>query len=259
MTEELRVATMNLSAEHGDWPARREVLRAGLAKLQPDLVAFQASVMTTEHDQVAELLGEGYHLAHQGRRERDGTGSTIASRWPYDEVHEVELLVTDRVDENEFAGRSSAARVTTPLGPLLFVNHKPSWRSGLERERELQAARMARFVDVVRRGPELPVVVAGDLDAEPDATSIRFWSDQEPIGDLSVRYQDAWELCHPDEPGPTLADLDRRIDYLFVSCDDGGPQLAVSCCERLFDEPVDGVWASEHLGVAADLRLPVPG
>jgi endonuclease/exonuclease/phosphatase family metal-dependent hydrolase len=27
-------------------------------------------------------------------------------------------------------------------------------------------------------------------------------------------------------------------------------------CERLFDQPVNGVWASDHFGVTADLAVP---
>jgi endonuclease/exonuclease/phosphatase family metal-dependent hydrolase len=84
----------------------------------------------------------------------------------------------------------------------------------------------------------------------------------------SVCYRDAWELRHPGELGPTFVaanplrshrwpmDLDRRIDYIFVRCTDHGPMFAVTKCERLFAEPVDGVWASDHFGVTADLVRP---
>jgi endonuclease/exonuclease/phosphatase family metal-dependent hydrolase len=45
----------------------------------------------------------------------------------------------------------------------------------------------------------------------------------------------------------------RRIDYVLVRSDDRGPTLRVNSCRRLFDQPVDGVWASDHFGVVADL------
>ena len=35
-----------------------------------------------------------------------------------------------------------------------------------------------------------------------------------------------------------------------------GPTLAIKRCERVFDRPVDGVWASDHFGVMADLEPP---
>jgi hypothetical protein len=45
------------------------------------------------------------------------------------------------------------------------------------------------------------------------------------------------------------------MDYVFVRCSDAlyGPSLEVSGCALVFDEPVDGVWASDPFGVVADL------
>ena len=53
-------------------------------------------------------------------------------------------------------------------------------------------------------------------------------------------------------------ELGRRIDYVMVRCADHGPTLDVSACERIFEEPVEGVWASDHFGVVADLAIPEP-
>jgi endonuclease/exonuclease/phosphatase family metal-dependent hydrolase len=54
-------------------------------------------------------------------------------------------------------------------------------------------------------------------------------------------------------------ELGRRIDYVMVRCVEYGPTLDVRACERIFDEPVDDVWASDHLGVVADLAVPTCG
>ena len=86
---------------------------------------------------------------------------------------------------------------------------------------------------------------------------------------MSVCYRDAWEATHPDEWGhtftpdnPLLADRDwpfRRIDYLFVRCGEhGGPTLDITRCELAFNRPVEGVWASDHFGLVADLAVPTP-
>jgi len=48
-------------------------------------------------------------------------------------------------------------------------------------------------------------------------------------------------------------ELGRRIDHVFVRCTDHGPTLDIHDCERIFDEPVDGVWGSDHFGVVAGL------
>jgi hypothetical protein len=38
-----------------------------------------------------------------------------------------------------------------------------------------------------------------------------------------------------------------------VRCGDHGPSLEVAACALAFDEPVGGVWASDHFAVVADL------
>lgn len=265
----VRVATLNIWARHGDWPARRAVLRDGFARLAPDLVALQETVLTDGEDQVAELFGPEYTVVHHGRRTAEGVGCSIVSRWAPLDVHRTDLHVTERVDPEDFVGQCAAVEVETPLGPLLFVNHKPSWRVELEHERELQATAAAAFVERLVGGRrQLPVVVAGDMDARPESASIRFWTGRQSLGGTSVAYQDAWEFAHPGDPGPTFAAenplvaapwrriADRRIDYVLLRCVDRAPPVTIASCHRLFDRPVDGVQASDHYGVTCDLTPP---
>jgi endonuclease/exonuclease/phosphatase family metal-dependent hydrolase len=267
VTARLRVATLNVWGRHGNWPGRRAALRTGFEKLRPDLLALQETVVLGDDDQVAELFGEEFHVLHQGRRSDDGTGCSILSRVPPVDVTEIDLCVTTRVDPDDFVGRATVARFDTAVGPVLFVNHKPSWRLGLEHERELQAVRAASQIEDLVRDEDVHVVVAGDFDARPDSASMRFWTGRQSLSEVSVHYQDAWEAAHDDDPGHTFtmvnpmltAEADwsrippRRIDYLLVRCDDRGPTLRVESCDRLFDEPVGDTWASDHFGVTADL------
>ena len=128
--------------------------------------------------------------------------------------------------------------------PLLFVNHFPSWQLGQESEREQQAVTVAREIDRLTRGRAAHVVVAGDMDADPSATSIRFWTGRASLGGMSVCYRDAWEARHPDEPGetftprnPLVADPDwpfHRIDYILVRCTHHG--------RRSTSPPAGGSW-----------------
>src|SRR5690554_5199814 len=143
----MRVLTFNLWGRRGDWDARRAVLIPALRELQPDLIAFQESIKTQDYDQVEELLGSAYHIAHHSHREPDGQGISIVSRWPLKTVQEVDLQVTSRT--SDFACTALIAEVLAPdsIGELLFVNHCPNWQSDFEYERELQTARTGRFVE----------------------------------------------------------------------------------------------------------------
>jgi endonuclease/exonuclease/phosphatase family metal-dependent hydrolase len=265
--ERLRVLTSNVWGIRGDWPARRAVLKAGLEDLQPDLVAFIETIQTPEYDQAADLLGASYHLLHQANREPDGQGATIASRWPIVESHELDLDVTPR--PTHFAATLLTAQIECPppFGPILFANHMPTWQPDFEHERELQAVAAARFVETLVENAPWHVIFAGDFTADPDHASVRFLTGRQSLDGRSVSYRDAWQSIHPEESGatftpanPIVADWDwpmRRIDYVLVRCGPhGGPTLAIDRCEVVFDKPVDGVWASDHFGVVADLVIP---
>jgi endonuclease/exonuclease/phosphatase family metal-dependent hydrolase len=259
----VRVLTLNLWGRRGEWEQRRGAIKAGIDALEPDLVAFQEAIVLDDYDQARDLLGGAFHIAHQTGREADGQGISVGTRWPPTRIHEVDLNVTGRTAD--FACGAVVVEVETPEGPTVFANHLPSWQLDFERERELQALELARFLD--RFDPQLHVIVTGDFDADPAAASVRFWTGRQSLDGTSVCYRDAWESRHGAAAGPTftpdnplVVDWDwpfRRIDYMLVrSGEHGGPTLRVDACERIFDTPVGGVWASDHFGVVADLELP---
>jgi endonuclease/exonuclease/phosphatase family metal-dependent hydrolase len=263
----MRVLTLNLWARHGDWPARREALREGLRRLSPDVVLLQEAVVDDAGDSAAELLGDGYTIVHQTiGLVGDGThhGASVASRWPLGAVHEVDLHLTPRTGDYSSGAVIAEVLAPEPVGRLLAVSHGPSWPWWAEAERELQA------LAVVRRIEELAgrahVVVGGDFNAEPATSSLRFWTGKQSLDGTSTAYRDCWESVHGDEPGWTFdpanplshhdephLDRGRRIDYLLVRCADHGPTLRITGCQRVFDAPIGGSFASDHYGVVADL------
>jgi endonuclease/exonuclease/phosphatase family metal-dependent hydrolase len=220
--------------------------------------------MDAEHDTATEILGAEYEIRHQQTGLLgDGNCAAIASRWPLAGWHEVDLQLTPRAAD--FPATTLIAEIDAPE-PLLFVNHLPSWKPQLELERELQTVAAARRVEELFAGRH--VVLAGDLDATPAAASIRFLRGLQSLSGTSVHYRDVWEWTHPGDLGHTFTtenplvmqesdvrvELDRRIDYIFVRCDERGPTLDARACERIFDAPVGGVWASDHYGLMADLE-----
>jgi endonuclease/exonuclease/phosphatase family metal-dependent hydrolase len=200
----VRVATLNLWGRNGAWDGRRSVLVDGLRELQPDVIAFQEAVVNDGYDQVADLLGASYYIAHQAGREAEGTGLSIASRWEVREVWEETSHVTPRADPSDIAVAEILA--PGPLGgTLLFVHHNASWQLGFEHEREMQAVAASRFVeDLLDKREVGHVVLAGDFNAAPDSASVRFWRGLQSLGGTSVCYRDAWESANPLDPGHTF-------------------------------------------------------
>jgi endonuclease/exonuclease/phosphatase family metal-dependent hydrolase len=243
----IRVATQNIWQFHDGWEARRPVLINGLRELAPDLVAFQEAL----DGQALDLLGPDFHHAQH----RD---LAIASRWPFRDVRELDTATI-------------GVEIDAPIGRLVFVNHCPQYELDRELDRERQAVAAARLVEELR--PE-HAILAGDLNARPESAGLRFLRGLQSLDGMSVCYRDAWEAAHPGEPGHTFTpenptmppgeagdwalEPGRRIDYVLVRCSDHGPTLDIRRCERLFDEPVDGVWASDHFGVTAELASHLP-
>jgi endonuclease/exonuclease/phosphatase family metal-dependent hydrolase len=270
----VRVVTQNVWGRRGRWQERRDALIAGFRALASDLVAVPEAIVNDEYDQVADVLGPGFHVVHQQAREpgdgeepERGQGVSLASRWPVLEVRELDLHLTPSTAG--FACGTLLAEIAAPepIGPLLFGFHNPSWKLHQAHERELQAVAAARFIEEADSGRNLHVVLAADLDADPDSASTRFWTGRHSLEGTSVCYRDAWESVHGDEPGHTFTPENpimiggdwpfHRIDYVLVRCGEHeGTTLTIEDCRRVFDEPVDGVWASDHFGVSVDLAVP---
>jgi len=258
-----------LSPGHADWPRRRQAMLADLRALRPDVVALQECVLTRDYDQAVDLLGEEYHTAWHPGRSADGVSAVLCSRFPFGDVRAIDLHVTSRVSLPWSAAVLAAIKFPPPLGAVLVAHHKPTYELGHGRERELQAVACARSIERYVGDRELHVIVLGDFDDTPDSASVRFWTGRQSLDGFSVAYRDAWESVNGTDPGHTFAaenplvragemslELGRRIDYVLVRSGIHGPSLDVTECRRVFDQPIDGTWASDHYGVLARLSVP---
>jgi endonuclease/exonuclease/phosphatase family metal-dependent hydrolase len=232
----LRVITCNvLTLADASGPTRHEVLRPVLPGLSPDIVALQEVTRTAELDQAAELLGPEFTIVDLPGRSPSGTGECLASRWPLGTVSRLDVpLASDGMRATAVVAEVLAP---PPLGPLLAVHHRGTYHLQLEGIREQQALATARFVEDLLAGrDDVPVVLLGDLNAAPDAASIRFLTGKQSLDGTSVRYEDAWAATHPDDGGHTFTprnplvragqmplERGRRIDYVLIRSGPHGP------------------------------------
>lgn len=198
---------------------------------------------------------------------RTGRGQPSPADGPLRPYGRIRSTVSDGRPWQSGVGVTVAeVQAPSPFGTMMVVHHEPSWERG--KEREAQAVAAARLVEAMVGAGH--VVLLGDFDAVPDSASVRFWTGRQSLSGLSVCYRDAWATAHPGEPGHTFSPVNplvrqgempeeegRRVDYIMVRCDDYGPTLRVGLCGQVFSEPVEGVWASDHYGLVADLRAEV--
>jgi len=166
------------------------------------------------------------------------------------------------------AALAAVVELPDPIGSTLVVHQHAAFQYGYAAERERQAVTCARRVEQL--ADQYPhVIVLGDFNDEPDSAAVRFWTGRQSLDGFSVHYQDCWPAVHPGLPGQTFTPTNplvqagqlplergRRIDYVLVRSGPHGPSLDVADARLVLDQPVGGVWASDHFGVLAELRLP---
>lgn len=272
----LRVFTANIYNYAADYSRREAVLRRAILDLDADVLAFQeAGRKPTGPHQVEELLdGTGYHIHHQfDGRSGPGTldGVCIASRWPATRTESLDLLQNARTGNYPWAALMVTVHGPAPIGDFLFVNAKPCWQLHLESERERQIVDIVAVIERRASRKNFPTVIAGDFDAAPDRASIRFLTGRQSLAGTSTQYLDTWEMAGDGSPGftwttrnPLVAEIaprwtgqdshHRRIDYVFVgSAFLTERPVKVVSCRVVLDQPVDGVWPSDHFGVLAEI------
>lgn len=212
-------------------------------------------------DVLARLLdGTGLHGTHQadvlasdpesaGSAERFG-GTAVATRWPH-----VVLEGGGTAAALGTAGAVVRAGGVVPVpsvGSLVLIAPTSSWDLDAEAAREEQAVRLAELDTRYRQ--QLPTILAGDLNAVPEAASIRFLSGLQSLGGRSAYYHDAWAAAGDGGPGHTwtvdnpraAAEIEaiagqpnhrRRIDYVFVGTATAHPHARAASCQRAWSSP----------------------
>lgn len=272
----LRVFTANIYNYAADYERRAPVLRDALLALDADVLAFQeAGRKESGPHQVEELLaGTGFHIHHQfDGRAGPGTldGVCVASRWPMSHVETLALLRNKRTGSYPWAALMVTIHAPAPIGDFLFVNAKPCWQLHLEAERERQLVDLVGAIERRAERKNFPTVIAGDFDAAPDRSSIRFITGRQSLAGVSTQYLDTWEMAGDGSAGftwstrnPLVSEIatrwtgqeahHRRIDYIFVASAFLTDRPAVvKSCRVVLDTPVNGVWPSDHFGVLADI------
>jgi endonuclease/exonuclease/phosphatase family metal-dependent hydrolase len=271
-----RIVTLNCWNVSEPLVERAAVIRAGLAALAPEVVAFQEIVVRDDgFDQGALLLdaaryfrvfgpafrwdGDGGMLPHDG--DGGGFGNLIASVWPIVRS-EVRRLPGGDGDEPRTA---IGALLETPAGVLPVVTTHLDWERDHGWVRERQVVALDRFAREWARGGDLPPILLGDFNARPDATEMRYLRGLASLEGRSTYWQDAWEMAGSPHPGFTWDNRNRfasyagepneRIDYILVGHPDDLGRGRIETAGLAFEEPSVGVYASDHFGVVADVRM----
>lgn len=255
----VRVVTWNVWSRFGPWEAREAVLLQTLRGLDPDIVCIQEAWKVgddTQGARFAEALG--MHHVQVGDLEYEGviSGQAVLSRWP--------ITQSDALDvgEGDTAGGAMFARVDGPRGVIDVVSLILTWRMDHSRLRSDQLTEICGWAKELSN-PYHPLFLCGDFNSTPDSDELRAMVGLAPVHVDGMVFYDAVAMR---ATGPTATFTERnpfsavgmypekQLDHIFShwpKAHGAGHPVAASI---IGDEPVDGVWASDHFGVMADLR-----
>jgi len=274
------VVTINFWGIRPPLERRLELATGQLRALAPDVIGMQevrpldgVSGRTTA-DVLAEALGMR-HVYEVGVRWQEGDfgpgtargeeGLAVLSRRPILE-HRVTRLPEPRPTEARIL---LSARIDAGASPLWFHTTHLHYRldDGIAREKQVLAIEQA-VRDCGRGDSDPPQILCGDFNAPPDSDEIRFLRGLTTLGGRRTHFQDAWQRVCPDQPGITWSsenpqtrplrslDVDRRIDYVFVTTRRRDGRATVLDARVVLDErDQDGLCASDHFGVLAEVQI----
>jgi endonuclease/exonuclease/phosphatase family metal-dependent hydrolase len=268
--DRLRVLTLNIWHREGPWEARRELIRRGIAALDPDIVGLQEvlelSVGNTKQS-LGEQIAEGTPYQYRfGRAMTMGPGlefgNALLSKHPI--VHsEVHALPGHETRETRSVLH---VRVATPQAEVpVFVTHL-NWKLHQGSTRVQQVKRLVELVEeLAPLGKTFPPIVMGDFNAEPESDEIRFMRGFATLEGKSVFFADAWAYGGDGGPGFTFDrknpyaarshEPPRRIDYIFVRGPDAQWRGEPLHTRIVMNEPEGDVWPSDHFGVLSEISL----
>lgn len=262
---EIRVVTLNIWNRSGPWEERFVAIKTSLARLSADIIGLQEVIITEQGDLLdqgkAIAASLGYHVVFgSSHGEGYSFGNAILSRWPFAR-HEVFHL--PEIDGSE-PRTLLFGEVLAPFAKVPFFVTHLSWRLHEGHVRQAQVVAIVERIAALCPEQSFPPILVGDFNAEPDSDEIRFLRGHTKLGRKCVYFADAFRIAGNGSPGVTfskrnpfaeyLREPERRIDYIFVRAPDdqhrGEPLEAEVCC----DEPVAGVFPSDHFGVLATIR-----
>jgi endonuclease/exonuclease/phosphatase family metal-dependent hydrolase len=260
----LTVMTLNIWGVH-EWEHRRDALVGWVEEVGPDLLALQEVTRSDDLCQaswIAERTGMTAVFGAASTKPIGEFGNAVLSRHPIhgSQVHRL----TDGGTGNEPRAMTTAD-VEVARRRFWFSSTHLSYKFDEGWVRERQVLDIAAVIDEAPKG-DFPPIVCGDFNATPASTEVRFLKGLHALDGRSFQVFDAFEVANPGEPGSTWLDAnpyaaanmvpEQRIDYIFVGVRSQDGAGRVLSARVVCDEPRDGAWASDHVGVAAELALP---
>ena len=273
--------TWNVQGRVGDWAGRHAALRSSIEQTAPDVLTLQESWVERDGTTQAARLSEELGLHSVTAADLAGFDrypqatywvvNAVLSRWPLT----IERLCPLPDEAGEPTWRHVlVTRVHRPDdegGP--FIAAGTHLEHGLENSarRSVQMTGLVTHLaevlgDATQRRESLPAILAGDLNCTPESDEYRRATGLAAGAVPNFTLVDAWTAAGNTDPGHTWSAANplvprraihphRRLDYVMVSTPRRPGAGHVRRCSLAGNAAADGVWASDHFAVVAEVTM----
>ena len=276
MGRHLRIVTLNAWGIEPPRDRRIALAVRQLRALSPDVVCLQearpldgVSGRTTA-EVIADELGLCAHYAVAIDLPEEQEGLAVLAKT----IHEARVLrLPERPGGDPYLLLST--KVASDGGAIWVHTTHLHHRLDGGAIREQQVLAIDEAIHGFGRGDDdPPQILCGDMNSIPDSDEMRFLRGLTTLAGRRTHFQDAWLRLHREPmPGEGPAqgftwsrenaltsrtlDIDRRIDYVFVTSRKKDDRATVHDCRVVLTdrEGSDDVCASDHYGVMADVQV----
>lgn len=281
----VRIATWNVWWRFGDHETRAPGIAAELARVAADVICLQEAwadvgARDAQADGAPQVDGPGApgrfqaadladHLdlpewRYAWRRSHEGLtfGNAVLSRHPVVRTEALALPAGEHLDEQRTA---LLVEVDAPPGRVVVATTHLNFLWDHSHVRQLQVDAICRWL-AARRSPDTPVVLTGDLNAEPVSDEVRMLTGRAAVPVVGLGFHDAWEAAGEGDgatwaranthtPDPAF-EGDKRIDYVLCGWPlSGGRGVPLHAQRMGTDADASAGHPSDHFGVVVDLTV----
>jgi endonuclease/exonuclease/phosphatase family metal-dependent hydrolase len=285
----LRIVTLNLWGLSPPLTRRLDLAARQLRALELDVVALQEVRPLhgidgrTTADELADALGMTAHYAvavswDDGHFHGEPAGQEGLALLARERLTDLRVIRLPRVRTGE-ARILLSGRLHTTAGPIWIHTTHLHYRLDDGDAREEQVVVIEDTLRHTGRGnDDPPQILCGDFNACPESDEMRFLRGLHTIATRRTHFQDAWLRRHREPQlgdGPAQGitwssdnehtrplrslDLDRRIDYVYVTSRKRDGRGTVHDCQVVLTEREgegeEAICASDHYGVFAEIQI----
>jgi endonuclease/exonuclease/phosphatase family metal-dependent hydrolase len=236
----MRVLTLNIWKNEGDFPGRLELVRQGLVEHDPDIVCLQEVYQDDQFTALTQTKTPALtHIAVAAAREKvrggvmSSSGLAFLSRYPIN-AFAIKDLPTSVRDGGRVALR---ADITTPKGPVRVISLHLTHLHG-EGSRELRAAQWDASVAFGQEDWHGPLLLCGDFNDVVAADWLQ-------TSLVAQKAQCSGTMI--DAPSSVRGHPSALIDHIVLI--EGGDLELTHCAIAMEGEPI----ASDHLAIVGEL------